>query len=61
MQWAKVREYIKNPYKVVNYLGARGRLNFLPDELYLKLKYYACLGKTLTWPTPRPIMKKSNG
>ena len=51
MQWAKVREYIKNPYKVVNYLGARGRLNFLPDELYLKLKYYACLGKTLTWPT----------
>ncbi|HHU32431.1 MAG TPA: glycosyl transferase [Clostridia bacterium] len=58
MQWAKVREYIKNPYKVVNYLGARGRLNFLPDELYLKLKYYACLGKNLNLANPTTYNEK---
>lgn len=58
MQWNKVRKYIHNPCKIVNYLGARGRLKFLPDKLYLKLKYYAAFEKKLDLQNPKTFNEK---
>ena len=52
MQWSKVKEYIHNPFRIVNFVDARGGLKFLPDEIYLKLKYYACLRKKLNIKNP---------
>lgn len=52
MRWNKVGEYVHNPCKIVNYLRGRGRLKFLRVELYLKLKYYACMEKKLNLKNP---------
>ncbi|OCZ49437.1 ATP-grasp fold amidoligase family protein [Dehalobacter sp. TeCB1] len=58
MQWSKVGEYIYNPYKIVNYLGNRGKLNFLSDELFLELKYRACFNKKLDLKNPTTFNEK---
>lgn len=58
MHWSKVGEYIHNPYKIVNYLGNRGKLNFLSDELFLKLKYFACMKKKLNLKNPTTFNEK---
>jgi hypothetical protein len=53
MNWlSKLLEYMKNPYKIVNYFGSRGKLKFLPDKLYLKLIFHARMGYRLNLDLP---------
>lgn len=58
MHWNKVLEYLHNPLKIVNYLDARGGLKLLPDKLYLRLKYFSCLGKKLNLKNPTTFNEK---
>lgn len=58
VQLDKVIEYIHNPCKIVNFLGSRGRLKFLPDKLYLKLAYYAFFEKKLDLKNPTTFNEK---
>lgn len=59
MQWKKAVSYVKNPCKIMNYLGEKGLLNFLPDKLYLQLKYYAIFGKKLNLDNPAGFNEKN--
>ncbi len=54
----KVIQYIKNPYKFINYLGVKGKLNFISDELYLKLIYRARVGEKLNLKNPQNLTEK---
>lgn len=57
--WKKAVQYLVNPCKIVNYLGERGFLNFLPDKLYLRCKYYAFFGKQLNLQNPQGFNEKN--
>lgn len=48
----KIYKYIKNPYKIINYLGSKGKLKWIPDKVYLKLVYRARMGKKLSIEKP---------
>lgn len=54
----KIIQYIKNPYKFINYLGVKGKLNFIPDDIYLKLIYRARVGKKLNLKNPQTLTEK---
>lgn len=54
----KIIEYIRNPYKFINYLGVKGKLNFISDELYLRLIYRARVGKKLNLKKPQSFTEK---
>ena len=43
----KVTKYIKEPKKIVLYFMNKGIFKYLPDEKYLKLKYYLEMGEKL--------------
>lgn len=58
MQWNKIGQYLRNPCKIVNFLGARGWLKCFPDKLYLQLKYYAFFGKKLNLKNPKTLNEK---
>lgn len=42
----------------VRWLASRGALNWMPDESYLKLKYWACIGKKLNLRDPKTFNEK---
>lgn len=54
----KIFAYIKNPAKIVNYFGSKGYLRFLPDRMYLKLIYYARMGRRLDLDHPTTYNEK---
>src|SRR5690625_2335615 len=47
-----------NPLKLIRPLGSRELLNWLPDEIYLKLIYRAKLGKKLNLQKPKLFNEK---
>jgi hypothetical protein len=49
---------IKNPYKIVSYLGMKGLLKSLSDETYLKLLYRGFSGKNLNINSPQTFNEK---
>lgn len=54
----KVISYIKNPYKIILFFGTRGKLKFIPDNIFLKLMYYDRLGKKLNLREPKTFNEK---
>lgn len=54
----KLNKFISNPKSVVSYLGSKGFLNWMPDETYLKLRYYAIFEKKLDIRNPQTFNEK---
>ncbi len=50
--------YIKNPYKIFNFLANKNLLNFLSDETFLRLVYRGRMGKKLNLDNPRTYNEK---
>lgn len=51
-------EYLKNPFRLINPLGARGYLNWMSDEMYLKLVFRGSLNKKLNLKNPKSFNEK---
>lgn len=49
---------LKNPKKLIRVLGHRGLFNFIPDLPYLKLIYWAEMGKKLNIKNPQTFNEK---
>lgn len=49
---------IKNPYKLIAYLGEKGMLKYMPDYLYLKLLYRGYMDKKLNLDSPKTFNEK---
>ena len=56
----KIIKYIKKPEKIIIYLMNKNFFFFLPDKLYLKLKFKLIMGKTLTLNTICLVRKRKN-
>jgi hypothetical protein len=54
----KIIAYIKNPAKIINYFGSKGKLKFIPDKLYLKIIYRARMGEKLNINNPKTYNEK---
>lgn len=54
----KIIKVLKNPYIIVPFLGDRGRLKWLPDELYLKFSFKAKLNQSLDLEKPKTFNEK---
>lgn len=54
----KMKKAIKNPYLFIPYLGGRGHLKWLPDDIYLKAIYRARLHKKLNLKNPVTFNEK---
>ena len=50
--------YVKNPMRVYRSLASRGFFNWLPDKIYLKLYYRACLNSSLDLDDPKTYNEK---
>lgn len=44
--------------RAIRWTAGRGLLNWMPDEPFLKLKYWACLGKKLNLDNPKTYNEK---
>lgn len=53
-----IKELLKNPYKIFNFLAAKGLFNWLPDKPYLKLRFRASMGKKLNLKNPQTFNEK---
>ena len=51
-------KFIDNPWRIFNVIAAKGLLNWMPDEAYLKLRYRASLGKKLNLNNPTSFNEK---
>lgn len=54
----KIIKYIKKPEKIIIYLMNKNFFFFLPDKLYLKLKFKLIMGKTLNLDNPQTFNEK---
>lgn len=54
----KLIDVIKNPKRIIYYLGIKGKLGFIKDEKYLKLMYWASIGKKLNLDNPKTFNEK---
>lgn len=54
----RIKELLKNPYKIFNFLAAKGLFNWLPDKPYLKLRFRASMGKKLNLKNPQTFNEK---
>ena len=54
----KIRDIIKNPYRIVLILGSRSYLKWMPDKLYLSICYKAIFGKKINWNNPTTFNEK---
>lgn len=54
----KIIDVMKNPKKIVFSLGMKGMLKFIPDVPYLKLMYWANIGKRLNLDNPKTFNEK---
>lgn len=50
--------YLKNPLKLYAYFGSHRLLNWMPDEMYLKIGYRINLGKRLNLKAPQTFNEK---
>lgn len=55
---AKLINILKKPSTIIFALGSRHLLNFLPDEIYLKILFKAKLGTKLNLETPKTFNEK---
>lgn len=54
----KIKEIIKNPCSIVHYLGCKGYLKWMPDDLYIKLIYRANIRNKLNLENPITFNEK---
>lgn len=54
----KIMQYLKNPYRLVVFLGNRGMLRWMKDRTFLKLRYRAMMGKMPDLQTPKTYTEK---
>lgn len=54
----KIKKILKNPTILVLHLGNRGFLNWIPDDLYLKLVFFSKIGKKLDLNNPKTFNEK---
>ena len=54
----KLKKYMDNPLLIFNFLSNRNMLNWMDDELYLKIRYYICMGKKLNLKNPETFNEK---
>lgn len=54
----KIIDVIKDPKRIIFYLGIKGKLGFIEDEKYLKLMYWASIGKKLNLDNPKTFNEK---
>lgn len=54
----KIMKYIKNPQRIIAYLGSKGFLNWVEDENYLKLIFRGIFGKELNLSSPKTFNEK---
>ena len=52
------KEALKDPKKIIFSLGMKGKLGFISDEKYLKLMYWANIGKRLNLENPVTFNEK---
>ncbi len=55
---SRIIKFCKNPYKIIDYLGAKVKLKCFPDEVYLKILYRARMGKKLNIINPKTFNEK---
>ena len=55
---AKLKEFVKNPFKIANFLAAKHLLDWVPDEPYLKLRFRAVFGRKLDLNNPKTYNEK---
>ena len=53
-----IKELLKNPYGIFNFLAANGLFDWLPDKPYLKLRFRASMGKKLNLKNPQTFNEK---
>ena len=54
----RIMKYIKNPRRIIAYLGAKGFLNWVEDENYIKLIFRGIFGKELNLDSPQTFNEK---
>lgn len=54
----KIIKIIKNPQRLLIYILNKNFFRFVPDELYLKLKYRLCIGRKLNLDSPSSFNEK---
>jgi len=54
----KVVGALKNPVRIILYCSRRGWLNWVPDEIYLKIVYRMKVGRTLHLDNPKTFNEK---
>lgn len=54
----KIIKIIKKPKKLLIYILSKNFFAFIPDKLYLKLKYKLCIGKKLNLDNPTSFNEK---
>lgn len=54
----KATDFIRNPFLIFNWLGAKGLLNWMGDEAYLRLRFRALTGKPLNLEKPETFSEK---
>ena len=54
----KIKKVLKNPYELISYLGSKGYLNWVADDLYIKLIYRGRMGKKLNLKNPTTYNEK---
>lgn len=52
------KQYLRDPWKIVRYLGAVGYLKWIPDEAYLRLMFRAKMGTKLDLENPKTFNEK---
>lgn len=55
-----IEKLLKNPYKAVFILDKYKISKLIPDKLYLKMKFRACMGQKLSLKDPRTFNEKLN-
>lgn len=54
----RIIKYIKNPRRIIAYLGAKGFLNWVEDKNYIKLIFRGIFGKELNLDSPQTFNEK---
>ena len=58
MNASTLRKIVRNPLKLIQILGIRRLLDWMPDSMYIKLTYRAEMGKNLNLKNPKTFNEK---
>lgn len=55
---SKIKKIIKNPSALFQYMGSRGLLDWISDEIYIKILYKSIFNKSLNLKDPKTFNEK---